>query len=86
MGGHIAALQARIDNIAIFLGVGTFAKPCILKVGALGNQDILADADFGFDYRKTIQRRVVGNRYRRIQFDDIKNAPEVFFVVFHKIE
>jgi len=56
-----------------------------LKVGTLGYQDILVDVGFGLDYRKSIQGRVVGNRYRRIQIDDIKNTLEVFFTVFHKI-
>jgi hypothetical protein len=57
-----------------------------LEVGTLGDQDIFGDADFGYDHRKSIQRSALRNQNRRLQFVDIKNTPEVFFAVFHKIE
>ena len=85
MSGHIKTFQARIDNIAIFLGIGAPAKPCILKISALGNQDILADTGFGFDDRIAIQGSAGGNRNGRTDVDDVKDTLEGFFAIFHKI-
>ncbi len=85
MGGHIKAFQARINNIAIFLGIGPLAEPGILKIGPFGNQYILPDAGFGFDHRITVQRGAGGNGNGLFNIDHLKNTLETFFAVFHKI-
>ncbi len=56
-----------------------------MQVGALGDQDILTDAGFGFDHRIPVQGRVGGNRNGRSDVDHIKNALESTFAVFQKI-
>ena len=50
MGGDVEPFQPRVDDVALLLRVGPLAEPCILKIGALGHQDIFIDMGLGFNH------------------------------------
>jgi len=60
MGGHIEALQARVDDAAVFLGIGAHAHPCILQEGPLRHQNAFTDMGFGFDHRVSTDSGAAG--------------------------
>ena len=73
MGRDIVALEVRIENVTIFLGVGALSQPGILQKGTLGDQDIFADPGPGFDDRVPVERGTGWDRNRRRNVDEIKN-------------
>ena len=86
MGRDIKPLKPGVDDVALFLSVGTFSEPCIFKVGPLGDHDIFAHVDFGFDHRETVQRATFRNPFGPFDIDDVKDLLKVFLAAFHEID
>ena len=64
VGGHVVAHQLRIDNVAVFLGIRSFAENRTFDIGVLGDENVFSDAGLGLDDGVAAQGSTLGNRQR----------------------
>ena len=79
VGHDVESLQATIDDVAIFLGVGAFAEIGVFEIGALGHQNVFADTGPSPYHGVPVQRGAPMGIVRTVEVNHVENLLKMPF-------